>query len=55
MKTAAAALGALERKSVGPQDSHFEQDQEALETEKTQPQVILDCLQAVQQGRRGYI
>ncbi len=33
MKTA-AALGALERKSVGPQDSDFEQDQEALEIEK---------------------
>jgi hypothetical protein len=34
MKTAAAALGTLERKSKGPRDSDSEQDQEALETEK---------------------
>ncbi len=34
MKTAAAALGTLEHKSIGPRDSDFEQDQEALKTEK---------------------
>ena len=34
MKTAAAALGTLERKSYGPQNSDSDQDQEALETEK---------------------
>jgi hypothetical protein len=34
MKNAAVALGALQRKSIGPQDSSSHQDQEALETEK---------------------
>ena len=34
MKTAAAALGTLERKSYGPGNSDSDQDQEALETEK---------------------
>jgi hypothetical protein len=33
MKTTAAALGALELKSIGPRDSDSDQDQEALETE----------------------
>jgi hypothetical protein len=37
MKTAAVALGTLERKSFGPQDSDSEQDKEALETEKNSP------------------
>ncbi len=55
MKTAAVALETLEL-SVGPWDSDSEQDQEALETEKkTHPRVILNCLQAVQRGHRGYI
>ncbi len=34
MKNAAVALGALQRKSIGPQDSSSHQDQEALETKK---------------------
>ncbi len=34
MKTAAAALGTLERKSFGPRDSDSNQDQDAFETEK---------------------
>ena len=35
MKNAAAALGALKHKSIGPQEPSFKKDQEALESEKT--------------------
>ncbi len=34
MKTAAVTLVALKHKSIGPQNSDSEQDQDALETEK---------------------
>ena len=40
MKNAAAALGALKRKSIGLQEPSSKKDQEALESEKTLTQVI---------------
>jgi hypothetical protein len=41
MKNAAAALGALQHKSIGLQDLSFKKDQEALMTEKTLTQELL--------------
>jgi hypothetical protein len=40
MKSASAALGALKRKSNGPQEPSSKKDQKALETEKTLTQEL---------------
>ncbi len=40
MKNAAASLGALKRKSIGPQEPSSKKDQEALESEKTLTQEL---------------